>query len=41
MEIDNIFYESAKTAITEFLKDEFKSEFPQKFKTRFLDFFIK
>ncbi|MDD4211102.1 MAG: hypothetical protein PHC46_01755 [Clostridia bacterium] len=41
MEIDNIFYESAKTAIIEFLKDEFKSEFPQKFKTRFLDFFYK
>lgn len=40
MEVNNIFYDSAKTAITEFLKEEF-SDFPIKMRTRFLDFFYK
>jgi len=41
MEAVNIFYENAKTSISEFLKDEFHGQFPQKLKTHFLDFFYK
>ena len=41
MEVHNIFYDSAKTAINDFLKEEFNGEFHSKFKTRFLDFFYK
>jgi hypothetical protein len=41
MEVHNIFYDSAKTAINDFLKEEFNGEFHSKFKIRFLDFFYK
>jgi hypothetical protein len=41
METTNIFYENAKQAISDFLKEEFRGEFPQKLKTRFLNFFYK
>ena len=41
MSTQNIFYESAKSSISDFLKEEFKGEFPSKLKTRFLDFFYK
>ena len=40
MEISNSFYDNAKNAINEFLKEEF-NEFPIKLKTRFIDFFYK
>jgi len=41
METSNIFYDNAKNAISEFLKEEFNGEFPQKLKSRFLNFFYK
>ncbi|MGD9901646.1 MAG: hypothetical protein AB7S44_03830 [Spirochaetales bacterium] len=40
MEITNIFYDNAKNAVNDFLKEEF-SEFPLKLKARFIDFFYK
>jgi hypothetical protein len=40
MQVSNIFYDDAKTAITEFLKEEFV-DFPLKFRNRFINFFYK
>lgn len=40
MQINNIFYENAKTSVKDFLKEEF-SDFPLKMRTRILDFFYK
>jgi len=40
-QVQNIFYEDAKVALTELLKTEFNGEFPIKLKTRFLDFFYR
>lgn len=40
MEITNIFYDSAKEAVAEFLKQHFP-DFPTKLKARFINFFYK